>query len=468
AAVGGKVYAIGGKYGSTKLNINEEYDPAVNTWTTKTIMPTARSGLSAAAVGGKLYVIGGDAGTKQQNEEYNPETNTWATKAAMPTARYYLSATAVGGKIYVIGGSYPDRSTNEEYDPAVDAWLTRSDMPTARYRLAAAAVGGKLYAIGGYNGSYLNINEEYDPGVTQKFIGLAPNTQYDFKAKAMDFIGTETAETITVSTYTLAYSSGPALFSDIYTSSIAVAWSTGTASLGYNGPGVTYLIQASSLASFNAISGSSETLNIYATVEGLETNILYHFRVKALNSVNVWSDYTVIGSTYTNVMKPGAPANPFNAVYFSSVDVSWLSNGNPENVEYRVQASTAADYTGDIRGSYATWVSELSDIVVSLDGCTTYYFRVQARNGGLIGTEFEELGSTKTLVYCDIGLRVYDGTEIVAIACQPTYCQGDAIPPLRIHKNGINYGIPLTDPDDPKASKLRIQSVDGIKAFRKY
>lgn len=64
----------------------------------------------------------------------------------------------------------------------------------------------------------------------------------------------------------------------------------------------------------------------------------------------------------------------------------------------------------------------------------------------------------------DIGLRLYDGTEIVTIACEP---EGTLTSPLRISKNGVIYGIVLVDPSDPKASKLKMQTSSGIKALRK-
>jgi len=40
----------------------EEYDPAMDTWTRKADMPTARSALSTSAVNGKIYAIGGYVG----------------------------------------------------------------------------------------------------------------------------------------------------------------------------------------------------------------------------------------------------------------------------------------------------------------------------------------------------------------------------------------------------------------------
>ncbi|MCG2725771.1 MAG: Ig-like domain repeat protein, partial [Elusimicrobia bacterium] len=372
AAVDGKLYAIGG-YSGSSLNKNEEYDPAANVWTTKAVMPTARVYLVAAVVGRKLYAIGGNGVTQKENEEYDPAANVWITRAVMPTARVYLAAAVVGGKLYAIGGIGGTIKENEEYDPAVDAWATKADMPTARERLSAAAVGGKIYAMGGGGA----INEEYDPGVAQKFTGLIPNTEYDFKAKAMDMNGVETAECVEVSTYTMAYVAAPAVFSNVYPSSVTVAWSSGTALGGYNGSGTTYLVQTSRLDNFSEISGSSETANIFAMIEGLSPPGTFYFRIKAANSIGSWSDYIVIGSTANG---SSAPLNPvISAIYKSSVTVSYGAVADVDG--YVVEVSTVSDFSlilySSSTGDNLLETLTVQDMVLN----ATYYMRA----GSLIG-----------------------------------------------------------------------------------
>jgi hypothetical protein len=66
--------------------------------------------------------------------------------------------------------------------------------------------------------------------------------------------------------------------------------------------------------------------------------------------------------------------------------------------------------------------------------------------------------------YLDIGLKIFDGTSNVTIACEP----GTATSRLRIAKGGVVYGIALVLPADPMASRVRIQTPDGIRALRKY
>jgi hypothetical protein len=63
----------------------------------------------------------------------------------------------------------------------------------------------------------------------------------------------------------------------------------------------------------------------------------------------------------------------------------------------------------------------------------------------------------------DIGLRAYDGTAIIKLAFEP----GLLVSPLRISKNGMTYGVLLTAPDSPDASRFRIQTASGVKALMK-
>ena len=162
-AVNGKIYAIGGGIRTpdkvTILGTVEEYDPETDTWAKKADMPAPpRGGFTCSAVNGKIYAIGGVLDFPFRTytgsvEEYDPATDTWTTKTPMPAARGFHAASVVNGKIYVIGGSGSSQNTFsctvEEYNPATDTWTTKFPMPVARNDLSACAVNGKIYVLGG-------------------------------------------------------------------------------------------------------------------------------------------------------------------------------------------------------------------------------------------------------------------------------------------------------------------------------
>jgi len=184
AVVDGKIYAIGGQNGEGVLNITEEYDPITNDWTTKTSMPTARSDFGIAVYQDKIYVIGGTIGSgiawgesllTGATEVYDPATDTWTTKTSMPTPRQGLEANVVSDKIYLIGGVryvggllHLEFDENEVFDPPTDSWTTKAPLPTAVWGYSSTVVDNKIYLIGGGNktsdGTFpVTLNQVYNP-----------------------------------------------------------------------------------------------------------------------------------------------------------------------------------------------------------------------------------------------------------------------------------------------------------------
>jgi hypothetical protein len=174
AVVNGKIYAIGGNNQSNGniqcVSTNEEYDPATDTWTFKESMPTPRASFGITVYQNKIYVIGGFTGVEDAkyvlsgaNEVYDPATDTWETKTSLPTPRLGMQANVVEGKIYVIGGN---SSANEVYNPATDSWTTKTAIPSApglmwAWSCASVVVDSKIHVIGAFPRS--NSHQIYDP-----------------------------------------------------------------------------------------------------------------------------------------------------------------------------------------------------------------------------------------------------------------------------------------------------------------
>jgi N-acetylneuraminic acid mutarotase len=181
--VGGKIYVIGGattEPGTNEVALysnrpqrsvgtNEAYDPATNTWETRSPMPTARNHAASGVVDGKIYVIGGRVGSAfipiASNtdivEEYDPATNTWgALRHRMPHGRSAVAYGTYGGKIYVAGGESQSDAINgvfralEAYDPATNTWAILPSMPIGRHGLSGAFIGNGFHVVTGqvFNG----------------------------------------------------------------------------------------------------------------------------------------------------------------------------------------------------------------------------------------------------------------------------------------------------------------------------
>ncbi|MGD6933923.1 MAG: Kelch repeat-containing protein [Candidatus Bathyarchaeia archaeon] len=174
AVVNGEIYAIGGVIDPpsyvTCTGANEKYDPTSNQWTTKTSMPTPRASFATAVVEDRIYCIGGTTGLNEGqvivtgvNEVYDPATDTWTSKTDMPTPRVGLTAAVFENKIYVFGGN---SNVTEVYDPATDTWTTKASMPVKPglrmiWSCTSAVVNGKVHVFGAF--PYSASNQVYDP-----------------------------------------------------------------------------------------------------------------------------------------------------------------------------------------------------------------------------------------------------------------------------------------------------------------
>ena len=143
------------------------YDPATDTWITKTPLPTRIEDYASAVVDNKIYIIGG-ARNLALNQIYDPETDSWSSGALLPTGFASAAAGVTTGafsrqEIYVIGGKQGVNAVNlnQVYNPGTDTWVKSTAMPTARFSLGVAVVNDSLYAIGGHEGWFgLKFNQK--------------------------------------------------------------------------------------------------------------------------------------------------------------------------------------------------------------------------------------------------------------------------------------------------------------------
>ncbi len=194
-----------------------EYDPKADSWKALAPMPSKRGSVNAAVVDGKIHVIGGAGvhpGSKEvsihparphralaTNEIYDPATNTWQTRSPMPTARNHAAVGVVNNKVYVIGGrvgnGFITRASNtdivEVYDPATDQWgPLLAPMPTPRSAVAWGVHRGKIYVVGGEVRNHVlsatyRVVEAYDPA--RNSWSTLPPMLFSRHGSAADFIG---------------------------------------------------------------------------------------------------------------------------------------------------------------------------------------------------------------------------------------------------------------------------------------
>ncbi len=146
------------------LGIVEEYDPTANKWRARAAMPTPCNHMGGEAVNGKIYVIGGRLsgafiiglpGNTNLVQAYDPAADTWVTKSPMPTPRSGLNTANLNGIIYAAGGEAQTTSllaafrAFEAYDPASDTWWQLAPMLLPRHEAIMAVLGNRIHIAGG-------------------------------------------------------------------------------------------------------------------------------------------------------------------------------------------------------------------------------------------------------------------------------------------------------------------------------
>lgn len=159
AALGGRIYVVGGLRGGASVADFSAYDPAMDAWEILPPMPAARDHLVAAAAGGIVFAVGGRAGGVTglvgRVDGYDPVARSWTPRKPMITARGGTAAAVLAGRVVVAGGEGNTGASSgvfpqvEGYDPAADVWAALAPMKTPRHGTGAAVVGDRLYVPGG-------------------------------------------------------------------------------------------------------------------------------------------------------------------------------------------------------------------------------------------------------------------------------------------------------------------------------
>jgi N-acetylneuraminic acid mutarotase len=108
AALGGRLYAVGGRTAGfdTNVAVFEVFDPATGLWRRLPPVPGARGGTGLAAVNGGLVSIGGEepAGTIASVYRYTVATRRWEQLPDLPTPRHGLGVAGLRGRAYALAG----------------------------------------------------------------------------------------------------------------------------------------------------------------------------------------------------------------------------------------------------------------------------------------------------------------------------------------------------------------------------
>jgi Kelch motif len=157
AALGGRLYAAGGRNETADLTSMEVYDVRRRRWQRGPSFPgPRRDHMTGVAAGGFFYALAGREGNTlyRTAERYHPGRRQWRRLPPMRRARAGIASAAVSrGRVVVFGGEdFGTGKTIEKvelFDPARRRWRSLPDMRTPRHGLGGVALGNRVYAIEG-------------------------------------------------------------------------------------------------------------------------------------------------------------------------------------------------------------------------------------------------------------------------------------------------------------------------------
>ncbi|MBI5622324.1 MAG: hypothetical protein HY924_00955, partial [Elusimicrobia bacterium] len=330
------------------------------------------------------------------------------------------------------------------------------------YKLEASSTNFGALFPGGvvYSSQTLNVAAS-----TLTVIDLASEVTFYFRVGSIGHNSERNYRTLG-STKTVAFMGAPpdnVAVSKVWLSSISLTWLT----VNSNG----YRVDASTDEDFDGDIFSSVTTNGglgSLTVKNLDPNTTYFFKVGA-----VWGELTnySIERATAPTLASSAGGMQFKLVFYTSATATWVPHpASPPDASsktcagYVLEASTAADFTGDLVSS-ATFNAALSTLTVpnvpGLSLNTTYFYRVGALNWAG-ATNYALLGATATLANfpqaaAPTFLSVFE-TSVTAqwTAGAPANPAGTR---YRLDASSTNFGVLSPGGDTLSSTTLNTQAV---------
>ncbi|MDE2293750.1 MAG: fibronectin type III domain-containing protein, partial [Elusimicrobia bacterium] len=268
--------------------------------------------------------------------------------------------------------------------PSVGPWAARASLPSAVFGAALVGTPDRLVLTGGYDGSAATAAVYVSSVAADGSLAWASTTSLPAAVFGHAAFGMGGGVTV------LGGSDGSAAQAAVRRSAVAAT---------------EFLLEAATDAAFaSGVSSTGWRSSTRLEADGLEPATTYYLRVSARGQGGTATSPLSAGTTMTLAAEPGPAASTFTAVTAATMTAQWLAGGNPAGVEFSLEASTAADFTGTTAAS--GWTTAFSSAVAGLSPNTTYYARVSARNGAGTVSPALPLGSTMTLAAVPSSLGV--------------------------------------------------------------
>ena len=267
--------------------------------------------------------------------------------------------------------------------------------------------------------SWTTFNDGTSTSTSATVTGLTNGQSYQFRASAVNSIGTGSASNVVSATPTVTVQSvitAPGIPTSLSATAgngeITLSW-TAPADNG-NSPIIDYVIDQSRDGGTTWVDSTPPiSVGTTVTVTGLTNDQVYQFRVSATNVHAPGEPSDIVSATPTasaqpTITAPGAPTNlSVDATGETTVTLSWtapVDNGGSAITRYNIEQSEDGGTTWNNSNPVASSTSPVT--VTDLTSGQEYQFRVSATN-------VQHLGPTSNVVTVTTTASAQQGTETV-------------------------------------------------------
>ncbi|MCP4348159.1 MAG: hypothetical protein GY795_21870, partial [Desulfobacterales bacterium] len=262
------------------------------------------------------------------------------------------------------------------------------------YRLDVSATGSFTSFVAGYNDLAVE-------GTSQEITGLISGITYYYRIRAVNSGGASENSAV-IAAVTIPPAPEPAPATDITAKSFTANWRAVSNAEGYH-------LDVSKNDDFTDFVQGYENLSVGAGtslgITGLTPGVIYHYRVRTVNSSGTSGNSEVTSVQTTSLGPVATDATNKTAHGFTA---NWKAVDGAD--DYRIDISLAVDFSDYLSGYENKTVAETFIDITGLSGGTKYYYRIRAVNSGGVS----ENSNTITVLTVPLPPTVTEPADILA------------------------------------------------------